>query len=639
MVESLVEAKADVNAPPIKQDWYSSSPLCEAAELGHLRVLTRLLELGADPNTGKHGPEALFRACAHGRADMARVLLASGARCADTHGDAFTALHFAALAGSVEVVQLLLTHGVGDVNRRSEHNSQVMGVPGTTGPRVASSPALVFAAAAGHLRVVDCLVRVGNANVHACNGAGHNALMEACARARVEMAKELVDRWGARVRPLRKSISTPLSCAAKAGSVELVRFLLERNADVHAHYFLGVGALLGAAEEGHTDVVRCLVEHKADLHAGTSGGCYGDVASEAPLVAAVEGAHVNTVRALVELKADAHVQDSEGNTLVMRAVQGRSIGSAGERAQVAVAATVRALLELGLSVNAPTRTGLCTPLIAGAAVANGDGLVVVQALLDGGADVDAGDWEGKTALVCAEESEWLDERSRLAVLQRLLEARASANALNAEGDSILVRTVRGRKPFRVAILRMLLESRADVDAVCSRNGHTALLECLARRDLAAVRVMLAFGADVHACDAHGTGAVEGVIRSPHPGEYGALLGALLDAGAVFDDACVRATLEQKETSEAPLLRCVLLCCELEGQVPWQEKKALAMCKDGEERETCVLFARRRQVRLGAVKEALAAEHVMIPVLADVVMGYLGMQISADILGYGGDDVS
>lgn len=59
--------------------------------------------------------------------------------------------------------------------------------------------------------------------------------------------------------------STPLMEAAQEGHLELVRYLLESNADVHAQTQTGDTALTYACENGHTDVADLLLEFGADL--------------------------------------------------------------------------------------------------------------------------------------------------------------------------------------------------------------------------------------------------------------------------------------------------------------------------------------------------------------------------------------
>lgn len=59
--------------------------------------------------------------------------------------------------------------------------------------------------------------------------------------------------------------STPLMEAAQEGHQELVRYLLESAADVHAQTQTGDTALTYACENGHTDVADLLLQFGANL--------------------------------------------------------------------------------------------------------------------------------------------------------------------------------------------------------------------------------------------------------------------------------------------------------------------------------------------------------------------------------------
>src|SRR5262249_31316714 len=61
---------------------------------------------------------------------------------------------------------------------------------------------------------------------------------------------------------------TFLMVAATFGSLPLVRFLVDRGADIEGTIDLGTTALLRAASRGHLEVVRFLLEHGADVNRG-----------------------------------------------------------------------------------------------------------------------------------------------------------------------------------------------------------------------------------------------------------------------------------------------------------------------------------------------------------------------------------
>lgn len=87
------------------------------------------------------------------------------------------------------------------------------------------------------------------------------ALTLACCGGFLEVADFLI-KAGA---DIELGASTPLMEAAQEGHLDLVRYLLESAADVHAQTQTGDTALTYACENGHTDVADLLLQFGADL--------------------------------------------------------------------------------------------------------------------------------------------------------------------------------------------------------------------------------------------------------------------------------------------------------------------------------------------------------------------------------------
>jgi ankyrin repeat protein len=96
-------------------------PLGLAAFFGHKETVEALLAAGADVQAQSRESmkvPALFSATAAGRADIARLLLESGANPNLRAENGLTALHAAAVSGDVELTKLLLAHGA-DIHARA----------------------------------------------------------------------------------------------------------------------------------------------------------------------------------------------------------------------------------------------------------------------------------------------------------------------------------------------------------------------------------------------------------------------------------------------------------------------------------------------------------------------------------------
>ena len=198
------------------------------------------------------------------------------------------------------------------------------------------------------------------------------------------------------------------------------------------------------------------------------------------------------------------------------------------------------------------------PLIE--AVKTGDA-AAVRTLLDRGADVDAAEPDGTTALHWAAHNEDLEVAARLVeagaevdattrygvaplalaatngspeTLRMLLEAGADANRASGEGETPLMTVARTGVVPAVAVL---LEHGAEVDAVEGWRGQTALMWTASQDNPGAAATLIAAGADLHARSA---GGFTPLLFAAREGSLRALDG-LLAAGADPDDTLPNGT--------------------------------------------------------------------------------------------------
>ncbi len=97
-------------------------------------------------------------------------------------------------------------------------------------------------------------------------------LREAVILGDVELARAACEAGESPDGPARGLVETYLVFAADYGHREMVRFLLDRGADIEGEYDLGERALKRAAEAGHEDIVELLLDRGADPnHSDWSG--------------------------------------------------------------------------------------------------------------------------------------------------------------------------------------------------------------------------------------------------------------------------------------------------------------------------------------------------------------------------------
>ncbi|MBS3067322.1 ankyrin repeat domain-containing protein [Candidatus Micrarchaeota archaeon] len=125
---------------------------------------------------------------------------------------------------------------------------------------------------------------------------GATALIAASIMGHTEIMKLLVEKE-ANVNAADNNAFTPLIYSAAKGNVEGIKLLLEHGANVDTRNANGETALIRAAGEGHADVVRILIEKGADIEAETSEG--GNA-----LILAADNGHTEVVKVLLEKGAN-----------------------------------------------------------------------------------------------------------------------------------------------------------------------------------------------------------------------------------------------------------------------------------------------------------------------------------------------
>ena len=442
LVETLLEEGVDVNTA--RPD--GATALLWAAHWDDLDTAALLLRTGAKVDAGNdQGVTPLALACENARESMVETLLDAGADPNLALANGVTPLMTAALTGNASIVERLLTDGAG-VNAT---------IPST------GQTALMWATAEGHLDVMQELI-AADADVHARSAIGFTPLLFASRNGDLEAARLLLDA-GARVNDVGSDGTHPLPLAIVSGQDDMALFLLEREADPNGTMH-GVGALHAAA--GPVDMwlrdwfrvrqvdwsqstlslssdirialVKALVAHGADVNQrvtssmsrGVMGwltnkrGAFepfsvgtGNLRGATPMWVAAWAANggrgligstgdggADVVGALLEAGADQHLTTEDQTTpLMVAAGLGRGTyrpgKPRGDRSPSAEAA-VKLLVEAGGDVNAVNEADFTA--LHGAAFRGLN--EVIEYLVEQGADINAPDFQGRTAFRMAEGS-------------------------------------------------------------------------------------------------------------------------------------------------------------------------------------------------------------------------------------------
>ncbi|XP_057306768.1 poly [ADP-ribose] polymerase tankyrase-2-like [Hydractinia symbiolongicarpus] len=133
-------------------------------------------------------------------------------------------------------------------------------------------------------------------------------LFEACRTGDVSRVRFLIqNNWDVNMRDTAGRKSTPLHFAAGFGRKDIVEFLLDAGADVHARDDGGLIPLHNACSFGHVEVTLSLLRHQADVNAR-------DNWNFTPLHEAGIKGKVEVCIALLQHGADATIRNTDGKT-------------------------------------------------------------------------------------------------------------------------------------------------------------------------------------------------------------------------------------------------------------------------------------------------------------------------------------
>jgi ankyrin repeat protein len=435
-----------------------TTALHRAAWANDAAAVRRLLKAGASVDAvNRYGVSALSLAASNGSPDILAQLFAAGAhlqRADQTLPDGQTVLMLAARTGNVPSIQLLLEHGA-QVDARETRT-------GTT--------ALVWAVIDDRADAVRALIKAG-ASVNFVSRP--DSYPHSPMKVTDTVLEPGVSYVGQTV--LAKGSWTPLMYAARQGSLDAARVLVEAGAELNATDPDGTTPLMFTVINGHYDLARFLVEKGADVNLPDRAGMtplYAAVdmrnmpppfgrPNPTPMVVAASldamrmllahGANPNAALKTPILKRGYNAGDrqlNEGATPVMRAARSADLPA------------MRLLVEHGADVKLAQKNGT-TALMLTAGIrtrTDEDGTPTREAaravdaasfLLDHGADVNAVNAAGETAAHAAIRN--------VPVLQLLASRGASMTVKNKQGRTPLEAAQAATPPNAetVAVLRQL----------------------------------------------------------------------------------------------------------------------------------------------------------------------------------------
>ena len=435
------------------------------------------VECDADSNTlDKYDTILLHSASYLGRLEMVRILLNHGVKSNAKNHWGETALHVMSRSkhysnDSIRVAKLLLERGV-DVNTQDKDHD---------------SP-LHSASYSGKLELVRVLLSHG-AIANSKNDEGETPLHRVSQgeyesqEDGVRIAGLLLDR-GVDVNAQEKNGAAPLHLASSCGKLKIAQLLLDDD-DVEVDILDVQGNTpLHTVSHGRYDteevsvgLVLLLLEHSADVNARNM-----DWRQQTPLHLSSYTGNLAVARLLLDNGANVDDVDSTGETPLYMASRLDSEAASG---------MTQLLLQHGADMNIGDSTSLHM-------ASYGGDLKLARLLLDNGANVNAVDHNGSTPLHEASWCKVCSEEEAVDVARLLLQRGGNVNAQDKKQSTPLhIAAYRGS----LEIARLLLDHGAKVDTM-DVKGNTPLHDISTGKywdtEVDIARLLLEHGADVNA---------------------------------------------------------------------------------------------------------------------------------------------
>lgn len=508
-MRTLLEAKAD----PDSRNEIGNTELVTAAMTGNKPLLDLLLEFKADiKGTNLQGDTALHWAAQEGQNEIVSFLLASGLEPHTLNKHQNAPIDMAIEHNRPEILRKLLTTEPYKSNKlkqielldKSISSSNIDAVNIIRKHTSAGSSYKLLTSAINQLLALgestfetELKLLIDTIGINERDSTGGTLLIAAIQQGQILTIKYLLKHEADINKRHKRTKTTPLMEASRIGDKSIVTLLLGQDPDLNkANKTNKSTALMLAAGAGHNEIVELLLESGANKDLKNKKG-------NTALNLAKNSNHQQVVQLLISKKAAPLVDQDEEKKLTNSLSQDFEqmnmkppvipIINATKNGWIAVVEDL--LTKYPKSVNTIDSEGK-TALIHATI---GKNLVLIELLLQHGADIDKVDHGGHAALFYAKELQLRDllhnamDRKYSTAIKK-----SKARSEEKQAEFVFIAMV---KAENIHVVKNLLKNSKCLDInSCDDDGKTALIHAAENQSIKMIQLLLRHGADVDAVD-------------------------------------------------------------------------------------------------------------------------------------------
>ena len=454
----LIQQGVDVNHCN-KDGW---TAVQGAAQKGNLDVLKLLHSNGANIHQETSNGTNCIMSASLGTGDCKTLtwLIQQGVDVNHCNKDGWTAVHWAAQKGYLDVLKLLHSNGANIHQETSDGTNCIMSASFGT----------------GDCKTVTWLIQQG-VDVNHCNKDGWTAVHLAAQKGNLGVLK-LLHSNGANIhQESSDGTNCIMSASLGTGDSKTLTWLIQQGVDVNHCNKDGCTAVQGAAQKENLDVLKLLHSNGANIHQESSNG------TNCIMSASLRTGDCKTVKWLIQQGVDVNYCNKDGWTAVHGAAQKGNLDM------------LKLLHSTGANIHQETSNG--SNCIMSAALGTGDCKTVTW-LIQQGVDVNHCNKDGWTAV------HWAAHEGNLDVLKLLHSNGANIHQESSDGSNCIMSASLGTGDSKT--VTWLIQQGVDVNH-CNKDGWTAVHGAAHEGNLDVLKLLHSNGANIHQETSDGTNCI------------------------------------------------------------------------------------------------------------------------------------